>query len=278
MKKLQTLLGLALCGALLNFTPTASADTAKPGFATVVRVKGIAEYSLDKGATWHPLVPGKFLSEGATIRTGNNGVADVVLARLIDLPQAKWVPERISLSVDSPVRGLTSYKPTAEQNVLRLNENTTLAIDKLTDPSRYGDTVSDTELDLKKGSLYASVKRIKDPTVQYLIKTPTGVAGVRGTQLYVALNDSDGSINQFAVFGVQDPNGGVLLAPNGATPPFVIGAGQMWEPGNANPMPIPPSLHNVLHLSFDAIRTIYIQQVNYNYDITRTLESSDYGF
>ena len=277
MKKLQTLLGLALCGALLNLCPTASADTAKPGFATAVRVKGIANYSLDKGATWMPLVAGKFLSEGAWIRTGEDGVVDVVLARLIDLPQAKWSPERISLSVDSPVRGMISYKPTAEQNIVRLMENTTLAIDKLTDPSRYGDTVSDTELDLKKGSLYASVKRIKDPTVQYLIKTPTGVAGVRGTQLYVALNDADGTIKQFAVYGVQDPNGGVLLAPNGATPPFVIGAGQMWEPGDASPVSIPAPLHASFQLSFSGVQTIYAAVVNYNYDTTRVLESSDYG-
>src|ERR1022692_4966773 len=177
MKKLQTFLGLALCGVLLNCSFTASAQPGKPGFATVVRVEGIAKYCQD-GVHTNPLVPGKFLDKGAVIITGDDGIVDVVLARAIDLPQAKWVPERISLAVDSPVRGMITYKPSAEQNVLRLMENTTLVIDKLNDPSRYGDVVGDTELNLQKGRIYASVKRIQDPTVQYLIKTPTGVAAV----------------------------------------------------------------------------------------------------
>ena len=276
MKKLQTLLGLAVCGTLLNIGATASADPAHDGFATVVRVQGLARYCQD-GVHTNPLVPGKFLTKGAVIITGDNGVVDVVLARVVDLPQARWVPERISLAVDSPVRGLISYKPTAEQNAIRLMENTTLVIDKLTDPSRYSDVVSDTELDLKKGSIYASVKRILDPSVQYVIKTPTGIAGVRGTQLYVALND-DGTIKEFAVYKVEAPNGGVLLAPNGATPPFLISGGQMWEPGDANPVPIPPAHLSFFQFAFSSVRTVYIGEVNYNFDITTILESSDYGF
>ena len=216
MKKLQTLLGLVLCGAFLNVCLTASAQPAKPGYATVVRVKGIASYCQD-GVHTNPLVPGKFLEKGAIIITGDDGEVDVVLAKAIDLPQAKWVPERISLAVDSPVRGMITYKPSAEQNVVRLMPNTILVIDKLTTPSEYGNDVSDTELNLEKGRIFASVKRLKDPTVQYLIKTPTGVAAVRGTQLAVELNP-DGSIKRFAVYEVQDPNGGVVLVPSPAIP------------------------------------------------------------
>lgn len=273
MKKLQTLLGLAVCGALFNIGLTASAVTYKDGFATVVRVKGLAWYCQD-GVHTNPLVPGKFLEKGAVIITGVDGIVDVVLAKAIDLPQAKWVPERISLAVDSPVRGMITYKPSAEQNIVRLMENTTLVIDRLTDPSRYGDSIGDTELNLEKGSIYASVRKIQDPTVQYLIKTPTGVAGVKGTQLFIALNDADGSIKQIAVY----KGAGVLLAPNGATPPFSIDAGQMWEPGDPSPVPISTHLMNLFQLAFSAVRTIYFEVVNYNYDRTRVLESSDYGF
>ena len=275
MKKLQTLLGLAVCGILLNIGLNASAASDPNGFATVVRVKGIAEYSLDAGASWHPLVPGKYLNQGSWLRT-SNGVVDVILGKAVDLPQAKWVPERISLAVDSPVRGMITYKPSAEQNVVRLMEHTVLAIDKLTTTSSYADTVSDTELDLKKGTIYASVKKLTGAS-QYLVKTPTGIAGVRGTQFGIILND-DGTIKEVVVYHTQDPSGGVVLAPNGATPPFVIAEGQMWTPGDVNPVPAPPALRNFLQLMFSALRTIYIEVVNYDYDHTKVLESSDYGY
>ena len=54
-----------------------------------------------------------------------------------------------------------------------------LVIDKLTTVSSGADTVSDTELDLKKGGIYASVKKLS-PAAQYLVKTPTGIAGGGG--------------------------------------------------------------------------------------------------
>ena len=49
------------------------------------------------------------------------------------------------------MRGLVSYRPTEEQNAVRINANSALTIDKLTTTSSGVDTVSDTELDLKKG-------------------------------------------------------------------------------------------------------------------------------
>jgi hypothetical protein len=272
MKKLQTFLGLALCGVLLNCSFTASAQPGKPGFATVVRVEGIAKYCQD-GVHTNPLVPGKFLEKGAVIITGDDGVVDVVLAKAIDLPQAKWVPERISLAVDSPVRGMISYKPSAEQNVVRLMPNTILVIDKLTTPSEYGNDVTDTELNLEKGRIFASVKTIKDPTVMYLIKTPTGAAAVKGTQLSLELNP-DGTIKRCAVYAGL----GVLLAPNGLTPTFDIGPGQMWEPGDPSPVSIPAALMDFFQLAFSSVRTIYYEIVNYDYDHTKVLESTDYGF
>src|ERR1039458_3071120 len=108
---------------LTGVVVTASAQDSKPGFATVVRIEGNCTYSLDNGAVWHPLVPGKYLVAGSQIRTSDNGVVDVILGKAIDLPQAKWAPERISLARDQKVRGMISYMPTAEQNVVRLMPN-----------------------------------------------------------------------------------------------------------------------------------------------------------
>src|SRR5579872_3596276 len=102
MKKLQTLLAIAISGVLLNFS--ASAQPAHPGYATVIRVKGSASYSLDGGAHKYPLVPGKYLEAGAGIYTGDDGVVDVILGRSTDLPQASptaSISDAVSYAPDS---------------------------------------------------------------------------------------------------------------------------------------------------------------------------------
>jgi FecR protein len=278
MKKLQTLLAIAMGGALLNVGLTASAQSAQPGYATVVRVKGTASYSLDGGAHQFPLIPGKYLEPGAAIYTGEDGVVDVVLGKAVGMPQAKWQPERISLAPDSPVRGMVSYKPAAEQNVVRVMSSSTLVIDKLTTTSSGADTVSDTELNLQKGSIFASVKKLS-PAAQYLVKTPTGIAGVRGTQFSITLNP-DGTIKSIAVYKTMGDEGLVLAvtAADGSTQTYLIKDDEMWEPGNANPLPMPPELRNLLQLTFDALRTVYVEVVNFDYDYTKQYESSDFGF
>lgn len=275
MKKLQTLLAIAMSGALIGLS--ASAQPAKPGYATVIRVKGTASYSLDGGAHKHPLLPGQFLESGAGIYTGDDGVVDVVLGRAQNLPQAAWAPDRISYAVDSPVRGLVSYQPSVEQNVVRVLSSSTLVIDKLTTVSSGVDTVSDTELDLKKGGIYASVKKLS-PAAQYLVKTPTGIAGVRGTQFSITLND-DGTIKDVAVYQTKNDDGLVLAVTDGSgsTETYLIKAGEIWQPGIPNPVPITPQLHTILQTVFDALRTPYYQEVNFDHKHHKHHESDDFG-
>jgi hypothetical protein len=277
MKKLQTLLAIAAGGVLLNAGLTASAQPAKPGFATVIRVKGEVSYSLDDGAHKFPLIAGKYLEAGASIYTSEDGEVDVILGKSIELPQAKWVPDRVSLAVDSPVRGFVSYRPTAEQNVVRVESSSILVIDKLTTTSSDADTVSDTELDLKKGSIYASVKKLS-PAAQYLVKTPTGIAGVRGTQFSIILND-DGSIKSVAVFRTVNDDGLVLAvtSASGATQTYLIKDGQIWQPGDSGPVPITPELRHLFSEVFPIVRTPFYQVVSYDYDRTQFRESSDFG-
>jgi hypothetical protein len=278
MKKLQILLAIAMGGALLNIGLPASAQPAAPGYATVIRVKGEASYSLDGGAHKFALLPGKFLEAGSTIYTADDGVVDVILGKAIDLPQATWAPKRISLAPDSPVRGMVSYRPSAEQNVVRLMANSQLVIDKLTTTSSGADTVSDTELDLKAGSMYASVKKLS-PAAQYLVKTPTGIAGVRGTEFSITLN-ADGSIKDLTVFRTHDEEGLVLAITTaaGTTQTFMIKAGEVWTPGSTNPTPITPQLRSILREVFTALRTPYYQLVSFDFDRTQYRESTDFGF
>lgn len=278
MKKLQTLLAIVMGGALLNAGWSASAQPAKPGFATVIRVRGEVSYSLDKGVHKYPLVQGKFLEAGSTIYTGEHGEVDMILAKAIEAPQATWAPQRISLAVDAPVRGMVTYRPSIEQNTVRIMPNSALAIDKLTTTSSGADTVSDTELDLQKGGIYASVKKLS-PAAQYLVKTPTGIAGVRGTEFNIILNP-DGSIKSVAVYRTHADDGLVLAITksDGSTQTLVINEGQIWEPGNPNPLPITNELKALFQEIFAIERTPFWQILSFDFDHTRCRTSSDYGF
>ncbi|MEI7808962.1 MAG: FecR domain-containing protein [Verrucomicrobiota bacterium] len=264
MKSFQKALAIVLCGVVFGVVLTATAGTGiQQGWGTVVRVEGLVSYSLGDG-NWHPLVAGKYLPPGAQIRTGETGVADVVLGKAIELPQAKWQPERISLAPDSPVRGMVSYKPSAEQNVVRLTPNTTLGIDKLTITDTGADTVSDTELDLKQGKIYASVKKISGAS-QYTVKIPNGIAGVRGTLF---------SITAAGVVAVYDTHtGGLVLSqtqPDGSNKIYLVTSGQVFDPATGRLVPITPELRQILFDIFTALRTIYIQVLDYNFKHTRT--------
>ena len=252
---------------LTGVVATASAQDSKPGFATVVRIEGNCTYSLDNGAVWHPLVPGKHLAAGSQIRTSDNGVVDVILGKAIDLPQAKWAPERISLARDQQVRGMISYTPTAEQNVVRLTPNTTLAIDKLNTTDTGADTVSDTELDLKQGKIFASVLKLSGAS-QYIVKIPNGIAGVRGTKFSLG---ADGSVNVY-----ESKTGGLALdmtLPNGTKQTFQILEGQLLDPATGSPASISAPLVGELNRIFTALKTLYIEQVNFTFDRTITYVS-----
>jgi hypothetical protein len=255
MKNFRTILASALFVAVLGISAAAQAQTDRPGYATVVRIEGIASYSLGDGK-WRPLVPGKLLPAGSIIRTGENGIVDVVLGKSIDFPQAQKTPDRISPAPDAPVRGLISYKPAAEQNVVRLTPGTTLAIDKLTTTDTDADTVSDTELDLQQGKIFASVKKLS-PTSQYLVKIPNGIAGVRGTLFSIS---ADGAT---AVF--ESANGGLVvsLTIGGSTKTVLVPVGQFLNPSTGELAPFSPQLQRTFSSIFTGLKTFYVEVVNY---------------
>ena len=270
MKKLQKIFIGVVCGAFAAVTVLA--DGTSQGVGTVVRVEGIASYSLDGGSKWIPLVAGEHLPPGSQIHTGYNGRADIILGKAIALPQADWRPDRISTAADAPVRGLVSYKPSAEQNVVRLTPDSTLAIDKLTIIDTGSDSVGDTELNLTAGKIFGSVKKLTGAT-QYLVKIPTGVAGVRGTTFSM-------TVDGFVCVYETHQNGGLVLAitpvGGGPTATILIGAGSQFDPssGGTTPVPVTPEQMAILQKIFSSVRTIYEQVVDYSTDHTRSYVST----
>jgi hypothetical protein len=190
MKQIQL---LAVCGLMVAWAVGARAmNDVKPAAVTVINVQGQARYSVD-GHAWHPLVPGKILHEGAVIETAAGSSCDLVLSGT-PVPFAESQPTPVNASTlaiapDPQIRGYETAKPMAEQNVIRMSEDTMLAVDKLTVVDTGADTVSDTELDLRAGKIFTNVKKMSASS-QYIIKLPNGVAGIRGSG---GMLSSDGS-------------------------------------------------------------------------------------
>ncbi|MFZ0827291.1 MAG: FecR domain-containing protein [Verrucomicrobiia bacterium] len=259
MKHIQTLIFMALCGCVLTLAGSATAQSVKPGVATVVRISGEARYSLGDGQ-WHPLVAGKVLAAGSVIQTGPDATVDIVLGRTVSMPQAGSVPNRISDAADSNVRGLIAYKPSAEQNTIRMTGDTVLAIDKLTVSDTGLDSVSDTELDLRQGGIYNSVKKLSGAS-QYLIKIPNGIAGVRGTLFYI---DATGKCSVFKNSVVLS-----LIGADGKPATVVVGEGNQFNPQSGQTSPLAPDPLSKLGQTLTAMRTMYYGgAVNFTFDVT----------
>jgi FecR protein len=193
-----------------------------PGYATVVRITGEARFSADNGTTWHPLVVGQTLTAPDVVQTAVNGSLDLVLgAKSAILGSAVANPAVVAPSADSPVAGMSSYKSTAAQNIIHMDSDSVLAIDKLMIGNTGVDAVSDTELDLRQGSIFGNVKKLSASS-QYLIKMPNGIAGVRGTTFMLTVNGDITVISGSMV--VSFTNG------QGQTTTSVLGPGDQYNP------------------------------------------------
>ena len=260
MKHIQTFVSAAICGLVLTLVANAQAQSIQPGVATVVRITGEARYSLGDGV-WHPLVAGKLLAAGAVIQTGHDASVDIVLGKSIMMPQANPAPSQIALPAeeDADIRGLISCKPAVEQNVVRMTSDTVLAIDKLTVSDTGLDSVSDTELDLRQGGIYNSVRKLSG-TSQYLIKIPNGIAGVRGTMFYIEATGRCAVYRSSVVLSIIGADG----KPN----TVVVGEGHLFDPQSGLVSPLPPGLARELPLLFTALPMLWHEPLVFQMDRT----------
>lgn len=220
MKNYKILLSAVLGVALMLAGSSAKADD-KAGVATLIRLVGNAVYSLDGGHTWMPAVVGKDFLPGTLIRTEDKSLADLLIGQ--SLPDRNV---RI-LQYNSRHNPAPNTPPEIEKNMIRLQPNTILGVDKLTTPDSDPSVVSDCELDLKKGRILASVRKVS-PSSEYLVKVPNGVAAVRGTQFALSVNGPDISCQVidgtvWISLTLVDANGNPLTDANGnPLPPVQI--------------------------------------------------------
>ena len=150
--------------------------------------------------------------------------------------------------------GSISCKPSVEQNIVRLSGETTLKIDTLTVSDTGVDTVSDTELDLQAGRIFASVKKLSD-TSKYLVKIPNGIAGVRGTKFSLGADGSTACIEHavWLAFG----------GAGGAPTTVEVAQGTQYDPATGQSQPISPESLKLLNEIATAAGTTYLELISY---------------
>ena len=232
MKKNRIVLNsLVACGVAFAMVFAVSAQTVKQGSAKVVRLKGAARYATGPNAG-QLLKVGDIIKAGAVIQTAADSRVDLALGDG-SAPVAQSTVPPISTSL--------SYAPSSDQNIVRLWENTLLGIDKLTETQTGADVVTETQLDLKAGHIFGSVKKMSAAS-KYEVKIPNGVAGVRGTVYDIS---AEGLIKVLS--------GSVVLAyvgPDGTVVTQVVGEAQQFDArtGVLSGLPVPgqDDLHRFL--------------------------------
>lgn len=188
MKQRGSFTKMLTCAVLLGAALLTSTAEAAVGKAVVRAVRGSADYS-DGSGSWLPLKTGRVLKPGAVIRTSADSQVDLFL----------------------------------DQNgpVVRVTESSQLAIERLSFESTGADTVIDTGLDLRSGRVLGNVKKMAEAS-KYEVKTPNGVAGIRGTEYDISADGKvvvlDGSVVV------------VFVKADGTVITQVVNAGQTFDP------------------------------------------------
>jgi len=201
------------CVLVLAMAGVARAETyTKAAAITVVGVQGEARYSTD-GKAWHPIVIGKILRQGAVLETASGSTVDLVISGTpVPLPESSSAPSSwptLSAAPDPNIRGYAAFKPMSEQNVIRMQGNTMLAVDQLSVINTGADTVGNTELDLRAGTIFTSVKKLSASS-QFIVKLPNGVAGIRGTVGCFGANDDVECFRGEITLVIMGPDGKLI--------------------------------------------------------------------
>ncbi|SPE54584.1 conserved exported hypothetical protein [Verrucomicrobia bacterium] len=248
MKTIRSFIGLVGCGLALAMVSSLYAQTETQGAAKVVRIKGSARVSVSGGA-WQPLHVGDLVKPGSVIQTSteDKSYVDIVLG------EGEGATP-IVFGASGPPSSSLGYQPEAAQNVVRIYANTALGVDKLTTMDTGAGPVSDTQLDLKAGHIFGSVKKMSAAS-KYEVKIPNGVAGIRGTTYDLT---SDGVIRVTVgsvVLAYVDSSGKVVTQ--------VIVAGQQFDARTQTLSPIPTSIGDQMNDTAKATEFITVAPITY---------------
>ncbi len=210
---------LVACGVVLALFSSAMAQEVKQGTARVVRIKGAARYSTGNNI-WLELKVGTDLKPGAIIQTAADSSVDL------------WLLEGAGGGGGGAGGGpaaagmMNYYQVVSDQNVVHMTQDTVLAVNKLTTAQTGADVVSETELDLRAGRIFGSVKKLSGAS-KYEVKIPNGVAGIRGTVYSISADGVITVISGAVVVAYAKPDGTVVTQEIKAGYQYDLRTGQM---------------------------------------------------
>lgn len=196
----------------------ANAQSIKDRTGKVVRVKGAARYSTGNNS-WQPLKVGTILRSGSVVQTAADSYADIVLNEdsTANVFAVSTRPSAATPTAAQPPLGVAGGRKAPEHDVIRVQSDSVLAIDKVSATDTGVDRVTDTELDLRTGSIFFSVKK-QAAASRFEVKVPNGVAGIRGTTGLIFANGLIVCLTGSVVTAYTDPTGKVstIVVPAGS--------------------------------------------------------------
>lgn len=258
MKQIRSLVR-ALLGSVVVFALTATLSAqAEEGSIKVVNLKGRARYTMGTSGEWKDIKVGTVLRPGTIIQTASDSYVDVVLNNT-------KATQGLSSALSSDVTEVstssgTTGKAKVVQDAVRVFENTVISFDKLSLTKTGADTVTDTQLDLKAGRIFGTVKKLSASST-YEIKIPNGVAGIRGT---IYLIGADG------VVSVLTGDVVVSYMMNGSLVTKEVPAGYQFDPTTGQVTPLSnPLLQQLYRLAQIFARYLpNMPAVSYTHDHT----------
>lgn len=225
MKQVGLLSKLLACVVALGAMLVAESAQAAAGKAVVRAVRGSADYS-DGSGSWKKMKVGVTLKQGAMIRTAAESSVDLFL----------------------------------DQNgpVVRVTEKSELGLDRLTFEKTGVETVVDTGLNLKDGRILGNVQKLAQ-TSKYEVKTPNGVAGIRGTEYDISANGR-----------VLVITGSVVVVAGGQT--HVVNAGETFDPSTKAVKKADPQTVQNATPQFKDIATVVTTKEGETVSVTPTAE------
>lgn len=267
MKHTRTLVSSFIAlGLVLGMASTVTAQTTKDGAAKVVRIKGTARYSTGNNV-WQPLSVGDVLRPGNVIQTDRDtgSYVDIVLGdgRVPTVSQqgVTGAGATTPSAGGYPSTTAANARPMAQQNTVRLFDNTVLGIDKLSATETGADIVTDTQLDLRSGHIVGNVRKMSGAS-RYEVKLPNGVAGIRGTIYHIwadgRIQVADGTV----VLSLVDAQGNVQTR--------VINAGYEYNPRTDQIIQMAPGQVSAMLSASSTLfsaGTVYVNTINVNPDM-----------
>jgi len=235
MKETRSLInGLLVCGVAFAMVSTLAAQTAKEEVAKVIHLRGPARCQAPGGA-WQELRVGSDIKAGSVIQSG------IESGSYVDVEVGTGAGPFPSVGApDFKVASTARYAVKTRRTVLHLYSNTVLGVDKMMATETGAATVTDTELDLRKGHIVGNVKKLSAGS-EFRVRYPKGVAAIRGSVFDMTVdylketNPSGNAAGEqvHCTFAMTSGTGAVSFTqPDGTTGTEVVQTMQAWDSSN----------------------------------------------